>query len=314
MEKEIVDIKMILEKVIRKLHSKHISFSGGLDSSIIATHLKETSKNAIVVIADDFIANDLTYSQISAKYLDLKLEILHVSSEKLLDAVENTVNILQNFNDIEIRNSVVSYLVFDKLKNNDINDVITGDGADELFAGYNFLLNKSQSELEDELSRIKKLMHFPSIKIAKFIGINIEQPFLDQNVIDYAMKIPSSLKVNERNGKMYGKWILRKAYENDMPESIVWRDKSPMQDGSGTSGLTKLFDLIIPNETFHEKISKIETTDHVRIRTKESLHYYEIFRKKFRIEESSKQPNCPDCGNSLITNTKFCQMCGKFPI
>ena len=162
--------------------------------------------------------------------------------------------------------------------------------------------------------RIKKIMHFPSIKIAKFLGINIEQPFLDENVIDYTEKIPVSLKVNEKNGKKYGKWILRKAYENDMPKSIVWREKSPMQDGSGTSGLTKLFDSIIPDHIFNEKVSEIMTNDHVRIRTKESLHYYEIFRKKFEKPKLISESSCPDCNNELAKNTKFCQMCGKFPI
>jgi len=314
MKNEIIEIKNILTELVNNSISNYISFSGGLDSSIIASHLNQKNKNAIVVITDDFIANDLTHSQIAAKHFDLKLEILNISSTKLLDAVEKTIEILGNFNDIEIRNSIVSYLVFDELKNNDVHDVITGDGADELFAGYNFLLNKSEAELEDEMLRIKKIMHFPSNKIANFLGINIEQPFLDENVIEYAAKIPISLKVNEKDGKKYGKWILRKAYENDMPKSIVWREKSPMQDGSGTSGLTKLFDSIIPDNVFNEKITEIKTNDDVQIRTKESLHYYEIFRKKNKVEKSLSELTCPDCKNTLAINTKFCQMCGKFPI
>ena len=295
-------------------HSKHISFSGGLDSSIIASHLDERSRNGIVVIADDFIGNDLTYSQISAKHLDLKLEMFNVKSEEILDAIENTIKILENFNDIEIRNSIVLYLAFNKLKNDGISDVLTGDGADELFAGYNFLLKKSEDELVNELLRIKEIMHFPSIKIAKFLGMNLELPFLDQDVIDFATKIPLSMKINEKNGKKYGKWILRKAYENTIQPSIAWREKSAMQDGSGTAGLTKLFDSIIPDHIFNEKIAKINENDHVQIRSKESLHYYEIFKKKFSVVKSSEIDSCPDCGSGLKINTKFCHMCGKFPI
>jgi len=112
MEKEIIEIKNILKKIISDSNSKHISFSGGLDSSIITSHLNEQQKNALVVITDDFIANDLTYSQIAAKHFQLKLDIFNVNSEKLLDAVEDRINILKNFNDIEIRNSVVMYLDF----------------------------------------------------------------------------------------------------------------------------------------------------------------------------------------------------------
>ena len=56
------------------------------------------------------------------------------------------------------------------------------------------------------------------------------------------------------------------------------------------------------------------TNDHVRIRTKESLHYYEIFRKKFEKPKLISESSCPDCNNELAKNTKFCQMCGKFPI
>ena len=149
MEKEIIEIKNILKKKISKSNSKHISFSGGLDSSIIASHLTEQQKNALVVITDDFISNDLAYSQIAAKHFQLKLDIFNVSSQKLIDGIEDTINILKNFNDIEIRNAVVMYLAFKELKNNDIHYVLTGDGADELFAGYNFLLNKSETELGD---------------------------------------------------------------------------------------------------------------------------------------------------------------------
>ena len=63
MEKEIIEIKNILKKIISNSDSKHIAFSGGLDSSIIASHLNGQQKNALVVITDDFISNDLTYSQ-----------------------------------------------------------------------------------------------------------------------------------------------------------------------------------------------------------------------------------------------------------
>ena len=159
---------------------------------------------------------------------------------------------------LTIRNSVVVYLALEKLKNNDIHNVITGDGADELFAGYNFLLNKSESELQDELLRIKKIMHFPSQKIAEALDITVEIPFTNQEIIEKADTLPIDLLVNKKDNTTFGKWILRKAFENDLPTSIIWRQKTPMQDGSGTTALTKLFESIITDEVFNEKTKKIK--------------------------------------------------------
>ena len=88
-----------------------------------------------------------------------------------------------------------------------------------------------------------------------------------------------------------------------------------MQDGSGTAALTKLFESIITDEIFMEKSKKIKNEDGVTIRTKESLHYYETYRKEFEIPESKNEINsCPDCNSGIADNSKFCRMCGKFPL
>jgi len=224
------------------------------------------------------------------------------------------VKILGNFNDIEIRNSVVPYIYLKRLKEQGIKSVLTGDGADEVFAGYNFLLKKSEQELNHELDRIKKIMHFPSKEIGDSLNIKVEMPFLNEKVLEFSESIPISEKINMKNGKRFGKWILRESFEKDIPESIVWREKSPMQDGSGTANLTNLFNSIITDEIFIQKKNDILDGDGVYIRTKESLHYYECFRKINSIKNSSSDNKCPDCNYELSQNSRFCRMCGKFPI
>ena len=89
-----------------------------------------------------------------------------------------------------------------------------------------------------------------------------------------------------------------------------------MQDGAGTVGLTKLFESIISDEIFSKKIEKIKKDDGVTIRSKESLHYYEIFKENFEIPEKpdTGKNYCPDCNSKIGENSKFCRMCGKFPI
>ena len=157
-------------------------------------------------------------------------------------------------------------------------------------------------------------MHFPSKVIAESLNMKLETPFLNQDVIKFSNDIPISKKINLKNGKKFGKWILRETFQKDLPENIVWRDKSPMQDGSGTSNLTNLFNIIITNDIFSKKKTAILEEDGVYIRTKESLHYYECFKKSNSLQKSNSDSRCPDCNYKINLNSRFCRMCGKFPI
>lgn len=294
--------------------SNTIALSGGLDSTIIAYFLKERKPNTVAIIAKDFVANDLTYCQRVSKEFDIPLTINQVNTPDILSAIEETIKILKNFNDIEIRNNIVMYLAIKWAKEQNSTGIITGDGADELFAGYDFLLNKPKEELEKEIQRICSVMHFPTQKIGKALGIIVESPFLDEKIIEFSKTIPSDLKVKSDGGKRYGKWILRKTFERNIPTQIVWREKSPMQDGSGTAGLSNLFDSVINDQLFLEKKKKVEETDGVIIRTKESMHYYEIYKNLYgSLVKKEGIISCPYC-NFNVENSKFCRMCGAFPI
>lgn len=304
----------ILEEVCNSCESELIALSGGLDSSILSHFLKGKKVEGIAIISEDFVSTDLTYCQRISKETDIPLTIYNSSTSEILEAVENTIKILKNFNDIEIRNNVVMYLAIKWAKDNNKKSIITGDGADELFAGYNFLVNKPEKELESEIKRVCSVMHFPTQKIGKYLGIKIESPFLNQKVIEMANHIPSNLKVKEENGARYGKWILRKTIEKHIPEQIAWRKKSPMQEGAGTAGLTNLFESIINEEKYVEKKLTVEKNDQVIIRSRESMYYYEIFKKFYGTPvEDNVESKCPYCKHGT-NNSKFCRMCGAFPI
>jgi asparagine synthase (glutamine-hydrolysing) len=304
----------VLEESCNSCKSNLISLSGGLDSTIIAYFLKKRKPNAVTVIAEDFVSTDLTYCQMVSKQMQLPLSIFNVKTSVILEAIEETIKILKNFNDIEIRNNVVMYLAIKWAKENGEKSIITGDGADELFAGYNFLVNKPEEELENEIKRVCSVMHFPTQKIGNALGMRIESPFLEDKVVELAKSIPANVKVKNEEGKRYGKWILRKTFEKHIPKQIVWRGKSPMQEGSGTAGLTELFDSIIDEEKFVEKKLTVEKEENVVIRNRESMHYFEIFKKSFGSPvDKNAEIACPYCKHE-VNDSKFCRMCGAFPI
>jgi len=76
-----------------------------------------------------------------------------------------------------------------------------------------------------------------------------------------------------------------------------------------------MFYWVIRYDIFKEKTKKIKSDDNVTIRTKESLHYYELYKENFKISECTNgNYQCSDCNAEIVSNSKFCGMCGRFPI
>src|SRR5713226_5597322 len=160
------NLHKLLFTAVSDCKSESIALSGGLDSSILAFCLNDKKINAFTTIAKDFVSTDLVYSQLVAKQIGLPLEIQTASIEQLLFAIDKTIKILKVFNPIEIRNAIVMYLTINMVKEKGYSSIITGDGADELFAGYNFFQRMTGAELQQDLERIWQVMHFPT----KMIG------------------------------------------------------------------------------------------------------------------------------------------------
>jgi len=310
------NLHKLLSTAVSNCRSESIALSGGLDSSILASYLNNKKINAFTTIAKDFASTDLEYSKLVAKQIGLPLEIQIVSIEQLLSAVDKTIKILKVFNPIEIRNAIVMYLTISMVKERGFSSIITGDGADELFAGYNFFKKMTPVELQKDLERIWKVMHFPTKIIGESIGVDVEMPFLNDSVVEYAKSIPADLKVHEEKGRKFGKWILRKSFEGMLSAEIVWREKSAMQDGSGTAGLTSFFGSNISDVVFKDKLSLYLETEKVRLGTKEALYYYEIYRKYYDSPAflGVSKPRCPECNGIIQIDSHFCRMCGSFPI
>ena len=296
--------------------SDSIALSGGLDSSILAFCSNHKNMRAIVTVTQDFPSTDLMYSQLVARQIGLQLDVKMASIVDLTSAIEDTIRILKVFNPIEIRNSIVMYITMKIAKEKGYSSIITGDGADELFAGYSFFLRKQGTELQKDLERIWKIMHFPTQQLGHSLGVGVESPFLNEKVVEYAKSISADLKVHEEGGTKFGKWILRKAFEKRLPESITWRKKSPMQDGSGTSGLTSFFENVIIDSVFEDKVKLYLETEKVKLVSKEAMCYYEIYGKYYDPPAllGSSKFRCPVCQGVKEPDSHFCRMCGSFPI
>ncbi|MDW8024035.1 MAG: asparagine synthase-related protein [Nitrososphaerota archaeon] len=309
----------IIAKVVEKNLAEGLLFSGGIDTSVIAFEAsKHKPITAITVAFEKGIAEDLNYAKKMALFLGLNHEICFFDVEEMFKAVSDVIAILKVFDPMEVRNSIPVYMGLKLAKKKKINSVMTGDGLDELFLGYPWLFHLPEDELKKRMLKMWEDMQFSSIPLGKAIGLSIKTPFLEAEFMEFAKKIDITLKLNVKNGKKYGKWLIRKAYENLIPEEIIWRPKAPLEIGTGTTVLPKFFEGQIEDETFEEKRRKYLEDDEVKLHTKEQLFYYETFRKLHgkpsEVYGFIHGKQCPNCKAFLGKETNFCRVCGAYPI
>ncbi|MHA1377461.1 MAG: asparagine synthase-related protein [Candidatus Helarchaeota archaeon] len=310
-------LSILLEKSIKNTLSDGILLSGGLDTSIVASiAVKYTKIKAVTIAFENAPTPDVEYAKRIANYLKIEHVIHKFNQAKLFSALEKTIEIMSVFDPMEIRNSASIYIGLKKAKEYGISSVLTGDGADELFGGYSFLFNKTDKELDLELKKIAEVMSFSSIPLAKSLGMETKLPYLEPEFVEFALSIPSKYKIMKSEDKIWGKWILRKAFEAELPKEIIWREKTPIEVGSGTTILPDLFNKKIPDEEFKEKKQKILDNDNVTIRDKEHLYYYEIYRKLFGVPKTidPSMKVCPYCNSNVHNGATFCKICGAYPI
>jgi asparagine synthase (glutamine-hydrolysing) len=312
-----LELQTQLEKAVKKNLAQGILLSGGLDTSILAVIAsKLLSLKAFTVALEDAPASDLKYASLVAKRLNLKHLVHHFGEDELYEGIRKVVETMRSFDPMEIRNSATIYVGLKVAKENGVNAVMTGDGCDELFAGYSFLFNLEKERLDLELRKLWEIMSFSSIPLAKAIGVEAKLPFLDPDFKAFAMKLDSRYKVRREKGRILGKWILRKAFENFLPREVVWRVKTPIEQGSGTAVLPSVFSQKISDAEFEEKRNKYLNEDMVTIRDKEQLFYYEVYRSALGAPRPTdlEGRRCPQCNSNVAEKSTFCRTCGAYPI
>jgi asparagine synthase (glutamine-hydrolyzing) len=263
--------------------------SGGLDSSLVAAIAAEEIPNLhtfVVGMKDEFgeESDDLKASRIAAKHIGSNHHELIFTEEEYYDALPTVINKLESYDPSLVRCAVPCYFTC-KCAADYVTVVLTGEGADEIFAGYHYMKHFPMKLLNEEGKRCIGTLHNINLQRADRMGmyfnLELRVPFLDVAMIDLAMKIPPKLKIreSEKAGDKIEKWIFRKAFENTdyLPEDILWRYKVQYTQGAGCENLGEKLAHSEISEEEYERI-KAENPQAV-INSREAAYYFKIFRQ-----------------------------------
>ncbi|MEA2016025.1 MAG: asparagine synthase-related protein [Actinomycetota bacterium] len=274
----------LLKSFDKRISGRDLAFgvwlSGGLDSSIVAALLKEFSEKVYTYSVGFENSPDLLSARDVAKYLGTNHTEYKLNVEELFSSIPEVVYSLESFDAPLVRSSLGNMVVSKISSSSDM--VFSGEGGDELFAGYNYFLDFNSSKLiQKEIVKAICELHNTALqrvdRVANAYGVNVKLPMLDEGLIDFVLEIPPGKKV--RKDKNTGKYILRKMASSYLPEAITWREKDKFWEGSGIEDtLEKKIEDIMTDEEFEKER---ELPGNVMLRNKEEVYYYKIFRKCF---------------------------------
>jgi len=306
-----------LEDSVKRNLTDGLLLSGGLDTAILAYLASKWVKPSCVTVAlRGAPAPDIDYAKLVASRLKLEHHVHYFDSRELDESIRAVIRIMKSFDPMEIRNSAAIYVALKVGRDRGISTIMTGDGCDELFAGYSFLFGLTEEQLDTALRKMWVNMRFSSEYVAKDLGVEVRLPFLDPQFKALATDLDVGLKVKSEGEQVWGKWVLRKAFESIIPPEIAWRAKAPIEVGTGTTILPSLFDSRISDPEFNEKKMRYFNEDRVVIRSKEHLFYYEIYRSVIGVPCATvgNAKTCPDCGSDIDEGASFCRTCGAYGI
>lgn len=275
-----------------------VLLSGGLDSSVVSAIAKKYAKNRVESgdtqeawwpqlhsFAVGLVGSpDLEAARKVAKHLGTVHHEINFTVQEGLDAIRDVIYHLETYDVTTIRASTPMYLLARVIKSMGIKMVLSGEGADELFGGYLYFHKapNAQAFHEETVRKLSKLHLYDCLRANKALaawGVEGRVPFLDKEFMDIAMRLNPADKM-AKNGRIE-KWVVRKAFEDYLPESIVWRQKEQFSDGVGYSWIDSLKELVKTKVTDEQlENAKFRFPIHPPM-SKEEYYYRSIFTEHF---------------------------------
>ena len=305
----IAEVRQALEDAVHRQLMSDVPYgvllSGGLDSSVTSAIAKKYAERRIE--ADDkeqawwpqlhsfSVGLEGSPDLVAAKKVADHIGTIHheivFTIQEGLDAINDVIYQLETYDITTIRASTPMYLMARVIKSMGIKMVLSGEGADELFGGYLYFHKAPNAEEfhEETVRKLSKLHMYDCLRANKSLaawGIEGRVPFLDKEFMDVAMRLNPQDKMI--NNERMEKWIVRKAFEDMLPESVAWRQKEQFSDGVGYSWIDTL-KVVVDTEVTQEQLANAHFRYPIQTpQNKEEYYYRTIFESHFPSDTAAK--------------------------
>ena len=283
-QKVAAELKARLVRSVRKRTAGGevgVWLSGGVDSATMAALARRQTTKLETFVVGLPGAPDLQHARMVADHIGSRHHERVCAAEELPTMLREVIYHLESFDALLVRSSLLNYLA-GRMASDHVPAVLSGEGGDELFAGYHYLEDIEPERIPEELVDITNRLHNTALqrvdRCSASHSIVARTGFLDREVVDFALRIPAGMKLSD-NGEKTGKWILRRAMAGLLPDQVLWRPKAKFWEGSGVGDLLDRYaeQTISDSQFAAERL----VSDKVTLRTKEELLYYRMFKAHF---------------------------------
>ena len=280
-------LRQLLSEAVQKRWMSDVPLgcflSGGIDSSLICAVSKQHFDHLDTFsVGLEGAAIDLEYARKVADFLGTDHHEYTYTKDEVLKALPQVIYHLESFDPALVRSAIPCYFV-SRLASDYVKVILTGEGSDEVFAGYHYIKRfKNEEDIYCETVRILTGLHNMNLqrvdRATMAHSIEGRVPFLDIDFVEYVMSIDPSLKQAGKTSRIE-KWLLRQAFSGHLPEEVLWRPKAEFAAGCGSERLiTDLAESEISDAEFEKEKELLQD---VEISSKEELYYLRIFKSFF---------------------------------
>lgn len=248
-------------RAVDSIEARHVgvAFSGGVDSSLLAKACRDIGKNVTLLTVGFSSQMDIENSKELSRIFGLPLLHRTVPLEELEDGLIDVLSSIEYDRIVLLENCICFYSVFRMASRYRIKNVLSANGIDELFCGYHEYARKFTPNRTFMMTLMKKQVETAKkdkeqiVKLSQLLEVKYDCPFLSEDFIEYAMKIPIGLKIRSKEDKVR-KHVLREvALEIGVPRSAALRRKKAFQY---SSGLHKAIQRLSRNKGFTPRKAK----------------------------------------------------------